>query len=416
MEDASYYKIYYNDAPGSGCRLGPDGNPVACTLLAERVHGASYSHTKPVPEGNHYWVVACNDSGCSDIDNDNPAVAWSAEEFVTRVHVIDGVINPRVRLDPDCVEDCEHAMYPGAGSADFATVKEVTGIDMGLTNPGSMRRMARYREDIESGDTANLRLVLSAADIEGAVEDGAYAIMLYLQRRPEDSDWKLEGDLANLRRWYDEGLRVLQISYGHNPPSRPDAHTPGERLGYGGREGDEKGLTDLGRTIIAEMNKLGMIVDCSHCTRQTTLDAAAASTKPIIANHANAEALTPHRRNKDDDELRAIAATGGVIGVTTIRWMLERGGSGEAGMDDLIAHIEYMVGLVGIDHVGVSTDAWMDGWERNSGHYADADLAALNRWVLLASRLYARGWTEEDLAKLLGGNFRRVFSEVLPAG
>ena len=85
-----------------------------------------------------------------------------------------------------------------------------------------------------------------------------------------------------------------------------------ERLGYGSygpNEGDEKGVTDLGRAAIAEMNAIGMIVDCSHCSRQTTLDAASLSTKPIIATHANAEALTSVRRNKDDDELRAIANT-----------------------------------------------------------------------------------------------------------
>ena len=115
--------------------------------------------------------------------------------------------------------------------------------------------------------------------------------------------------------WYEEGLRVLQLAYGQ---SRGDARGPDERLGYGSDEGDQNGVTDLGRFAIAEMNALGMIVDCSHCSRQTTLDAAALSTKPIIANHANAEALTPHRRTKDDEELMAIAHTGGVIGVTPI--------------------------------------------------------------------------------------------------
>ena len=93
--------------------------------------------------------------------------------------------------------------------------------------------------------------------------------------------------------------------------------------------------------------------------------------------------------------------------------MLDTNGDGAAGMNDMIAHIEYMVDLLGIDHVGVASDARMDGWEQSSGYYADADLAALDRWVRLASRLYARGWTEEDLERLLGGNFNRVFAEVL---
>ena len=86
---------------------------------------------------------------------------------------------------------------------------------------------------------------------------------------------------------YDEGLRVLQIAYRSH---REDARGPDERLGYGAGEGDERGVTDLGRRAIAEMNQLGMVVDCSHCNRQPTLDAAAMSTKPILANHANAKA------------------------------------------------------------------------------------------------------------------------------
>ena len=137
---------------------------------------------------------------------------------------------------------------------------------------------------------------------------------------------------------------------------------PTSDFGYGSREGDEMGVTDLGRAAIAEMNAIGMIVDVSHCSRQTTLDAAALSTKPIIATHVNAEALTPHSRNKDDEELLAIAATGGVIGVTPIRAFLDTDGDGEAGIDDMVAHIEYIAGLVGIDHVGVSSDADLDGW------------------------------------------------------
>ena len=81
----------------------------------------------------------------------------------------------------------------------------------------------------------------------------------------------------------------------------------------------------------------------------------------------------------------------------------------------MIAHIEYLVELVGIDHVGVATDAYTDGWppDPDSEHYADDDLAALDRWVRLAARLHAKGWTEGDLEKLLGGNFRRSFAQIL---
>ncbi len=342
---------------------------------------------------------------------------WAAD-FVARTHVVDGVAGLGMRVDPDCTaEDCERARFPGDGSNDFGTYKAVTGVDVAVGSIGSgLSGMARNRDAYDEGRFASARVVRTYADIETAHAEGDLAIMFYVQRRPSDSDWQLDGDAAALRRWYDEGLRILQISYGHNPPSRPDAHAPDERLGYGGGEGDEKGLTDLGRAAIPEMNAMGMIVDVSHSTRRTTLEAAALSTKPVLVTHAAAEALNPHHRTKDDEELLAIARTGGVIGVTAIRWMLDTDGDGEAGIDDFIAHVEYIAELVGVDHVGISSDSDVNGWPQESGHYADADLAAPDRWVRLTARLRARGWTEEDLAKLLGGNFLRVFREVLRPG
>jgi membrane dipeptidase len=338
-----------------------------------------------------------------------PDYHW-ANEFVAKTHVVDGNVNWWVRVDPDCVVDCERAIFPGDGSSNFGTVKAATGLDMGLiTISSGLSTMAALRDLVSSGRIANGRVIRTYMDIETAYENDQYAVMFYVQAR-NAPNWQLEGDIKRIRKWYDAGLRVLQLAYSFND------HGPEERLGYGDREGEELGLTPLGRAAIAEMNSLGIVVDVSHCSKQTTLDAAILSRKPIIATHANAKALTPESRNKDDEELLAIAATRGVIGVTTIRWMLDTDGNGAAGLHDMIVHIEYLVELVGIDHVGVATDAYMDGWPTDSGHYADVDLAASDRWVRLAARLHAKGWTEEELKKLLGGNFRRVFAENIAPG
>ena len=206
-----------------------------------------------------------------------------------------------------------------------------------------------------------------------------------------------------LRDWYNAGIRVLQLQYGPK-----EKHNVTERLGYGTSEGDKLGLTDLGKSVVKEMNRLGMIIDVAHSNRQTTLDAAALSTSPIIASHANAEVLTPITRNKSDEELLAIAESGGVICVTAIRWMLDTDGDSKAGLDDFISHIEYMVKLVGIEHVGVATDADMCGWATASPHYACEELASYERWKLLAKKLHDSGWADEHLAKLLGGNLKRI--------
>ena len=334
-----------------------------------------------------------------------------AREFVARQYVVDGTASSLSKVDPSCGASCERRVYPGTGPGDFGTLKAVSGIDLGVFSMSGfgLEGMIDFRDRTTDGTIANARVVLTYEDIETARENGEYAYIFYVQSRVAPQ-WQLDGELANLGRWYAEGLRVLQLRYGDK-----EGHEPDERLAYGSYEGDDRGLTELGRRAVAEMNRLGVIVDVSHLSRQSTLEAAALSTKPVLATHANAEALTPQDRTKDDDELRAIAATGGVIGVTPIGWMLDRNGDGKAGMEDMVAHVEYIAGLVGIDHVGFSTDAALDGWDPDSRHYADAELAAIDRWVRVTAALHARGWSDEDLAKLLGGNFLRVLREVLPA-
>ena len=342
-------------------------------------------------------------------------MAWAAE-FVARQHVVDGTVSISVRVNPDnCpaaeADSCERARYPGTGETDFGTFKAVTGVDTGIDTVGSREYTARLRDRIDEGRYRNARVVRTYADIETAHAAGDLALLFYIQLRPPEDGWHLNGDVAALRDWHDEGLRVLQLAYGSG---RPDATAPGERLAYGHSEGEENGLTDLGRAAIPEMNRLGMIVDVSHTSRRSTLEAAALSTQPIFANHANAEALSPRSRNKDDDELLAIARTGGVIGVTPIQSMLDQDGDRKADMDDFIAHVEYIVALVGVDHVGISTDGPVNGWGEESWYHSGPDLDTADRWIRLTAELHARAWSEEDLAKLLGGNFLRVFREVLP--
>ena len=152
---------------------------------------------------------------------------WAAD-FVARQHVVD-VMNVSVRVDPNCTADCRRRVYPGTHPGDLGGIKEVTGIDMSMTNPGSGSGRD-YMDRFSDGRVANVREVRTYADIEVAREDGDFAIMWYLQTRPATGRWQLGGEVATLRDWYDEGLRVLQIAYGSH---REDARGPDERLGYG---------------------------------------------------------------------------------------------------------------------------------------------------------------------------------------
>ena len=162
------------------------------------------------------------------------------------------------------------------------------------------------------------------------------------------------------------------------------------------------GLSPLGRTVISEMNRVGMMVDLSHAAESSFYQAIEASRTPIVCSHSSARALCDHPRNLTDDQLRALAATGGVAQVCLYDGFLRK--EGGATIDDAVRHISHMVSIAGIDHVGIGTDFDGDG-----GIIGCADASEL---INLTRRLIAEGFTHYDIEKLWGGNFLRVMREV----
>ena len=162
------------------------------------------------------------------------------------------------------------------------------------------------------------------------------------------------------------------------------------------------GLSPLGRTVIREMNRVGMMVDLSHAAESSFYQAIEASRTPIVCSHSSARALCDHPRNLTDDQLRALAASGGVAQVCLYDGFLRK--EGGATIDDAVRHIVHMVRVAGIDHVGIGTDFDGDG-----GIIGCADASEL---INLTRRLRAQGFTEQDIEKLWGGNFLRVMREV----
>jgi membrane dipeptidase len=156
-----------------------------------------------------------------------------------------------------------------------------------------------------------------------------------------------------------------------------------------------------------------MVVDISHCGKQTTLDVTDVSSHPVTANHANAWRLSRNSRNKSDEELKAIAATGGVVGATPINRYFLQDSSRPATIDDFVAHIDYMVEKIGIDHVGVGTDGYMDGTERYDVDFSDKYMNSPERWKHVARKLHKMGYSKVDLQKILGLNFKRIYDQVL---
>lgn len=162
--------------------------------------------------------------------------------------------------------------------------------------------------------------------------------------------------------------------------------------------GEHGGLSALGREAIREMNRVGMMVDLSHAAESSFYQAIEASSTPIVCSHSSARALCDHPRNLTDDQLRALAASGGVTQVCLYDGFLRQ--EGGATVDDAVRHILHMVNIAGIDHVGIGTDFDGDG-----GIIGCADASEV---INLTRRLLAEGFAEEDLAKLWGGNFLRV--------
>jgi membrane dipeptidase len=307
------------------------------------------------------------------------------QEFLDRLFeetlVFDGVVNLGMRRGRGTAP-----MIPGE-------IKKLSGINVG-NHTTRVRTLAERNRWVGERSQALLH-VLKASDIERARTTNRYGIIFYAQ-----SEAELHGSLEPLSEWKAGGLRAFQISFSDN------------ELG-GGTGSDDAPLTAFGQSVVKELNRLRLVVDVSHSGRRTTLDVAHCSGAPVTANHANARWLTPHLRNKSDQELKAIAATGGVVGATGINRFLLRDPRRPATLEDFVTHVDYMVQLIGIDHVGLSSDSNVDGSHRYEVDYADLPLSEFARWRHVTGRLRDRGYGREDLQKILGHNFRRVYEKVL---
>ena len=202
----------------------------------------------------------------------------------------------------------------------------------------------------------------------------------------------LEGRLENLRALHDRGLRLLQLVHFR-------ANELGHIQTYPYSPG---GLTPFGRDAVLEANRLGVIVDLAHANTETIMDALAVSRAPMLFSHAGITALDGCDRCLTDEEIRAMAARGGVVGI----WP---NGETNPEMADMVQRIDYVKRLVGVDHVGIGSD--LRGMSRyTAGFGEDANFRAI------AEGLLAAGYTDDEVGKVMGGNFMRVWQQVVEAG
>ncbi len=273
--------------------------------------------------------------------------------------------------------------------------------------PATMANIARWKRWIE--DNGDLLLqVHGVGDIARAKAEGKVGIVLGWQNTSA-----IEDKIEYLRLFHDLGVRFAQLTYNTQ-----------NLVGSGCWESHDGGLSDFGRDVIDEMNRLGMVIDLSHVGARTSADAIRHSKRPLAFTHCCPSGLLDHPRNKSDEQLTTMAQSGGFIGVATYPPFLPKGA--DTTVDDAVGAIEYVIDLVGEDCVGIGTDFtqnqsadWFDWLRRDKGdgrwlmpaRGVTAPLPKgferLSEYPNLTLAMQRRGWPGPRIRKVLGENWLR---------
>jgi membrane dipeptidase len=245
-----------------------------------------------------------------------------------------------------------------------------------------------FLEEVEDND--DLISATTVDDLDFAFSTGKVAGILGMEGAEP-----LKGSISVLRDFYRLGLRLLTLTWNFRNEAADGVK---ESITRGG-------LTRFGRDLVAACNDLGIILDVSHLSPAGVEDVLALSSKPIIASHSNAKALCNHPRNLTDEQIKAIASTGGAIGVTFVPAFLRKDKE-NASVSDVLDHIDYITKLVGAEHVMLGSD--FDGM----GETVPKGLEDASKLPALTEGLVERGYNEDEIKTILGLNFRRVFAEV----
>ncbi len=256
--------------------------------------------------------------------------------------------------------------------------------------------------------------------VNGKLENKKSIILAFQEPHP------IGFSLDNLRVFYELGVRVVQLTY-----------NKAGCIGTGCTETFDSGLTDFGKKLIKEMNRLGMIVDISHCSNRTALQAIGTSSQPVVFSHANVKNLCDSPRNRTDEEIKLIAEKGGVIGLTPwgpLCW--KKGLNKQPTLNDYLDHVEYVINLVGIDHVGFGGDNTLNDKEDRIGTAVQSalypevvadydervgthpnvrhakDFKGAKEIHNVIEGLKGRGYGNDEINKFLGENFSRVIQQV----
>ena len=289
------------------------------------------------------------------------------------------------------------------------------------------KSIAQRRQALRDGRFPGAFLATRGSEIEEAHRTGRTAVFFQFQGCEP-----LEDDIGRLDVFHELGLRVLQITHHYDNPS-----------GGGALEGAPRGLTKFGTSVVERMNELGIIPDVSHASDLTALDTAKLSRKPVVLSHGAARAIVPNARCAPDEVIRAVARTGGVMGIFMMTFWLTN--DAKPTVDHVIAQLRHVVNVGGIDAAGIANDypltgeaglvsvgndnakgivnymPWWEtmrrrgilGFDRTPTHVVVPELNSITRMFTLHAALEKARFTSTEIEKLMGGNWRRVLVQTL---
>ncbi|MDB4897038.1 MAG: peptidase renal dipeptidase [Firmicutes bacterium] len=318
---------------------------------------------------------------------------------------IDDLHDPRVR-------ERLAAYWRGAG---VNLVTSTLGGVKGETWDSLVADIARWhRRFRESG---YFRQVTSVAAAEAAKQDGQVGVILNIQNTAP-----IGKDLEKVETLYNFGVRIIQLTYNLR-----------NLVGDGCTERTQAGLSSFGLELVRTLNRLGIVVDLSHCGAGTVADAIEHSEAPPAFTHAFCKALVDHDRAKTDSQLTAMAERGGYLGILAVPFFLSR--DPNAGLEVMLDHIDHAVGIMGVDKVGIGTDwgGWTSdvpaplrpavkaafmamGFREEHGIVIGGGIGDFKRyedWIQITRGLVSRGYSDPEIRGILGGNFLNYFKKVV---
>ncbi|HEV8333473.1 MAG TPA: membrane dipeptidase [Steroidobacteraceae bacterium] len=336
-----------------------------------------------------------------------PRYSARALKIVERTLVIDMLAPLKIDFTPEA--------YAGPISEQMAADFRACGItgfhnSIGTGGPTAVEETLQFIAAWQGYAGRNshvFSLVGTAADLDLAKKERKIAVIMGVQNAEHFRQ------AADVKAFYQLGQRCAQLTYNSQ-----------NLIGSGSTDRVDGGVSDFGAEIIKAMNEVGMLVDVSHCGDRTTLDAIELSPKPIAITHSNCRALNNHPRLKTDEAIQKLAAKGGVMGITGVRMFVKD--KEPTTLDDIVDHIDHVVKLVGVEHVGIGSDSDLNGYDdmppdqlktlkesykASYGFREKIDIEGFDhprKTFDLTEALIRRGYSDDNIAAILGGNFRRL--------